>query len=52
MWSSILESEKTLDNVEGLIYSQPSNGVIKTTADYLLDPFYYHVYTRATCTYQ
>jgi hypothetical protein len=32
--SSILGSENTLNNVECLIQSQPSSGIIRATADY------------------
>jgi hypothetical protein len=39
MKSSILESEKTLNNAECLLHSKPSRGIIRTTADYFLLPF-------------
>jgi hypothetical protein len=36
---SILGSKKTLHIVESLLYSQPSCGIIRTTADYFLLPY-------------
>jgi hypothetical protein len=39
MESLILGSEKISNNVECLLPSQPSSGIIRTTADYFLVPF-------------
>jgi hypothetical protein len=38
--SSILGSEKTLNNVKCLLHSQPSSEIIRTTADYFFVPYF------------